>query len=151
LPARSTSGLTLATIQGGYTSGGITYAGGATIDTNGASVTIGQRLLAPIGNGVAVDSFSTLTGLVGAPYVQVVGTGSGATAQAIYDPDTNTMTGITVTNPGVGYTGTPTFQIFGGGLSGTTTVNAGIISTTTFNATTVNATTIKKQTSHVCA
>ena len=124
------TGLTLATIQGGYTSGGITYAGGATIDTNGASVTIGQRLLAPIGSGVAVDSFSTLTGLVGAPYVRVVGTGSGATAQAIYDPATGSMTGITVTNPGVGYTGTPTFQIFGGGLSGTTTVNATTFATT---------------------
>jgi fibronectin-binding autotransporter adhesin len=124
------TGLTLATIQGGYTSGGITYAGGATIDTNGASVTIGQSLLAPIGNGVAVDSFSTLTGLVGAPYVRVVGTGTGATAQAIYDPDTGSMTGITVTNPGVGYTGTPTFQIFGGGLSGTTTVNATTFATT---------------------
>jgi fibronectin-binding autotransporter adhesin len=124
------TGLSLATIQGGYTSGGITYAGGATIDTNTRSVTIGQSLLAPTGNGVAVDVFSPITGLLGAPYVLVVGSGSGATAQALYDPDTGTMTGITVTSPGVGYTDTPTFQIFGGGLSGTTTVNATTFATT---------------------
>jgi fibronectin-binding autotransporter adhesin len=124
------TGLSLATIQGGYTSGGITYAGGATIDTNTRSVTIGQSLLAPTGNGVAVDAFTPITGLLGAPYVLVVGSGSGATAQALYDPDTGTMTGITVTSPGVGYTDTPTFQIFGGGLSGTTTVNATTFATT---------------------
>jgi hypothetical protein len=93
-------GLTRANIQGRYTSGGITYAGGAVFDTNGFNVTVGQNLLAPTGNGVAVDTFTPITGLIGAPYVQVVGTGTGATAQAIFDSATGTMTGITITNAG---------------------------------------------------
>lgn len=136
------TGLTLATINGGYSSGGVTYAGGATIDTNGRNVTIGQSLLAPTGNGVAVDAFTPISDLVGAPYVLVVGSGSGATAQAIYDPSTRSMTGITVTNPGVGYAGTPTFQIFGGGLSGTNTVNATTFANTSGGLTKIGAGTL---------
>ncbi|MEI7781005.1 MAG: choice-of-anchor D domain-containing protein, partial [Planctomycetota bacterium] len=134
--------LALATISGSYSSGGVTYAGGATIDTNGVAVTIPQSLLAPSGNGVAVDSFTSITGLIGAPYVLVVGTGTGATAQAIYDSSTGSMTGITVTNPGSGYTGTPTFQIFGGGLSGTTTVNATTFANTSGGLTKINSGTL---------
>ena len=114
------NGLTRATINGAYSSGGVSYAGGATIDTNGSAVTIGQSLLAPTGDGVAVAGFTPIAGLIGAPFVQVTGGGgTGATAQAIFDPSTGTVTGITVTNPGVGYTGTPTFQLVGGGLTGT--------------------------------
>jgi fibronectin-binding autotransporter adhesin len=118
------TGLNNATVNGAYTSGGISYAGGGTIDTNGQNITIGQNLLAPTGNGVATSgTFTPITGVIGAPYVQVLGTGTGATAQAIFNASTGTVTGITVTNPGNGYTGTPTFNLFGGGLSGTTVVN----------------------------
>ncbi len=87
-------------------------------------MTVAQALLAPTGNGVAVGGFTPISGLIGAPYVQVLGTGTGATAQAIFDSATGTMTGIVVTNPGVNYTGTPTFLISGGGLSANQTVNA---------------------------
>ena len=56
------------------------------------------------------------------------GGGSGATAAATLDANGN-LTGITVTNPGTGYTGTPTIALLGGGGSGatigTTTLNGG--------------------------
>ena len=119
------TGLTRVTINGAYSSGGISYAGGGTIDTNGQNNTIGQNLLAPTGNGVATSgSFTPITGLLGAPYIQVTGGGgTGATAQAIFDPSLGTVTGITVTNPGTDYTSAPTFQLFGGGISGTTAVS----------------------------
>ena len=112
-----------ATIYGPYTSGTVSYAGGATIDTNGVAVTIPQALLAPSGNGVAVSGSFSATALTGIPFVQVTGGGgTGATAQAIFDPTTNTMTGIVITNPGNNYTSNPTFNVFGGGISGTTQI-----------------------------
>ena len=136
-------GNTRATINGGYTSGGTTYAGGATIDTNGSGITIGQNLLALSGNGVAVPgSFTPITGLIGAPFVQVLGSGSGATAQAIYDSASGAVTGITVTNPGNDYTGTPSFRIFGGGLSGTTTVTGTTVANTSGGLTKTGAGTL---------
>jgi len=126
------TGLTRATINGAYVSGGIGYAGSATIDTNGNAVTIGQSLQAPIGNGVAVGAgFTPITGLIGVPFVLVTGGGgTGATAQAMFDPGSGTVTGITVTNPGVGYSGTPTFQLVGGGLTGTTSVTGTTVANT---------------------
>jgi autotransporter-associated beta strand protein len=125
------AGLTRANVNGAYSSGGISYAGGAAIDTNGQNITIGQALLAPTGSGVATSgSFTPITGLIGAPYVLVSGTGTGATAQAIFDAGTGTVTGITVTNPGIGYSGTPTFNLTGGGLSGTTTINGTTVANT---------------------
>ena len=112
-----------ATIYGPYSSGTASYAGGATIDTNGVAVTIPQALLAPSGNGVAVSgSFAAITGLTGIPFVRVTGGGTGATAQAIFDPVTNSMTGIVITNPGSDFSSNPTFNIFGGGISGTTQI-----------------------------
>ena len=113
-----------ATVYGAYTSGAVSYAGGATIDTNGVALTVPQNLLAPSGSGVAVSStFSTITGLTGIPFVRVTGGGgSGATAQAIFDPVTNAMSGIVITNPGNDYTSNPTFNVFGGGITGTTTI-----------------------------
>jgi fibronectin-binding autotransporter adhesin len=137
------AGLNNATVNGTYTSGGITYAGGGTIDTNGQNITIGQNLLAPTGNGVATSgTFTPITGLVGAPYVQVLGTGTGATAQAIFNPSTGTVTGITVTNPGNGYTGTPTFNLFGGGLSGTTVLNGTVAANTSGGLTKIGSGTL---------
>ena len=138
------TGLTRATINGVYTSGGVSYAGGATIDTNGNAVTIGQNLLAPAGNGVAVSAdFSPITGLIGAPFVLVTGGGgTGATAQAIFDAATGTVTGITVTNPGVGYSGTLTFQMVGGGLTGTTSIAATTVANTSGGLTKTGAGTL---------
>jgi autotransporter-associated beta strand protein len=109
------------------------FTGGAVIDTNGFDDTIGAILLAPVGDGVASIAVATQgSGYIGAPYVSVSGTGTGATAIAnMVDDGTGNGTfkvaSITITNPGVNYTGTPTFTLTGGGA--TTAATAGTITT----------------------
>ncbi len=95
------------------------FTGGAVFDTNGQSETVVANLLAPTGSGVAGLAVTGGTGYVGSPVVSISGTGTGATAIANIDASGN-LTGITVTNPGVGYTGTPTFTLIGGGGTGAT-------------------------------
>jgi len=93
------------------------YSGGATIDTNGNSVSIANALNAPTGNGLsAIALTGSGAGYIGEPYVQITGGGgSGATARATIDPATGTVTGIVITNPGTGYTSAPTVSLVGGG------------------------------------
>lgn len=93
-------GLTAATV----------YPGGAVLDVSNANVTVNQPLLAPTGYGVAAIpvSFGGV-GYIGAPVVLISGgSGTGATAIATVDLETNSVTfgqvtGITVTSPGSGY------------------------------------------------
>ncbi len=94
------------------------YGGGATIDTNGYAVTIGQNLLAPSGSGVTAGGLTVSgSGYIAPPIVSIADpTGNGATAVASIDANGN-LTAITITNPGVGYT-SPTFSLIGGGGSG---------------------------------
>jgi autotransporter-associated beta strand protein len=89
------------------------YSGGATIDTDGKNITIGQDLLAPTGNGLASVALTTGgSGYFGAPIVTIKdGGGTGATAVANFDATTRTVTGITITSPGSGYTSAPTVEI----------------------------------------
>ncbi len=86
------------------------YSGGATIDTNGKNITVGQNLLAPTGSGLATVPLTSVgSGYIGAPQVSISGGGgTGATAVADYDPATGLITGVTITNPGTGYTSAPT-------------------------------------------
>jgi autotransporter-associated beta strand protein len=89
---------------------------GATINSGTQSVTVSQPLLAPTGNGVASIDISGLSNpnqtYVVPPWVYISGGGgSGATAVATLDPVTHTVNGILVTNPGSGYTSTPTVQL----------------------------------------
>ncbi len=86
------------------------YSGGATIDTNGNDITVGQNLLAPTGSGLATVPLTSVgSGYIGAPQVSISGGGgTGATAVANYDPATGLITGVTITNPGTGYTSAPT-------------------------------------------
>jgi len=86
------------------------YSGGAVIDTTNAAVTVNQPLLAPTGYGVtAIPVSNGGAGYIGAPVVMISGgSGFGATAIAMVDLDTNSVTcgqvtGITVTSPGSGY------------------------------------------------
>ena len=53
------------------------------------------------------------------------GGGSGATAAATIDANGN-LTGITITNPGVGYTSAPTLSLSGGGGVGSISRAAGL-------------------------
>ena len=104
-------------------SGVYIYTNGATIDTQGNTVTIGQSLLAPGGNtGVTGVSFSTNTtaNYVVPPNVSFsspVG-GVAATGYATINPVSGQVTGIVITSPGFGYSGDPTIALTGGGGSG---------------------------------
>src|SRR6185295_5823367 len=83
---------------------------------------------------IAVDN-TAATGYQDMPAVVITNgagdtTGYGATAVANFDYTTHTITGITLTNPGVNYTAVPTFALAGGGgtgavLTGAATLNAG--------------------------
>jgi fibronectin-binding autotransporter adhesin len=93
---------------------------GGTIDNGGNAITIGQSLLAPTGSGVSLSSSagSTLsisgTGFVGAPVVTITG-GGGSGATAVAHLSASGSLSLVITNPGIGYTSTPTFNYFGGG------------------------------------
>ena len=107
------------------------HSGGGTIDNNGIAITIGQPLVAPVGDGVTNIAVTGATGYRGAPYVQIAGGGSPttpATAVANLDPTTGEVTSVTVTNPGTGYTSAPTMTLVGGGgAAGTLTPSVGAI------------------------
>jgi autotransporter-associated beta strand protein len=96
------------------------YPEGAVFDSSGHSITVSQPLLAPTGNGVSAAGLTVSgSGFIGAPIVDITGGGGiGATANATVDSSGN-LTGIVITNPGVGYTSAPTFTLQGGGLGNT--------------------------------
>ncbi|MCF7786516.1 MAG: autotransporter-associated beta strand repeat-containing protein [Prosthecobacter sp.] len=90
------------------------YGEGGTIDNNAQSITIGQGLLVPTGNGVSSIAVTGGAGFTAAPYVAITGGGgTGATAVAVIDSSGN-LTGIIITNPGTGYTSAPTVTLTGG-------------------------------------
>ena len=82
------------------------YEGGATIDVpNGIRAKVEVPLSAPTGQGVASVAWSD-TGVhyVGAPIVEIIGDGTGASAMAVFDSEYEAVSGIMVTSPGCGYT-----------------------------------------------
>lgn len=102
----------------GLTSASV-YSGGGTVNNGGNAITIGQPLVAPVGNGVsAVGLTVSGGGYIDQPIVSISGDGVGATAVANIDAAGN-LTGITITNPGTGYTTSPTFVLSGGGVGNT--------------------------------
>lgn len=90
--------------------------GGAAFDTDGHDATVSVPLAAmPVEGGIvslAITNVNkekavvarTLTSYHSCPTILIVGDGHGATAIADYDYDTKKVTGVTVTNPGWGYT-----------------------------------------------
>lgn len=104
------------------------FGGGAIIDTSAGNVTIAQSLLAPAGGGLsAVGVTNGGAGYVTPPIVQITGgTGTGATGIAAINAQ-GRVTGITITNPGTGYTVGDALTVNlitvgsdgGGGISGT--------------------------------
>ena len=114
-------GLTAATIN----------AGGATIDTNGKTITIGQVLRAPTGSGVtSIAVTDGGSGYLCAPIVMIDGgTGTPATAVANMADDgtgqgTFRIASLTITSPGV-YTAAPTgVSLTGGGAAISATFGA---------------------------
>src|SRR5207302_503954 len=111
------AGLTRATV----------YSGGLTLDDNGASITVGQALLAPTGTGVVSIVVSGATNYVGAPYVNISGGNPTIPATAVANWDgSGTISTITMTSFGDGYTSAPTVTLLdGGGTAGTLTATLG--------------------------
>lgn len=92
------------------------YAGGATLDTTNMSCTVALPLLAPAGNGVTGIGVTPTAGYIGPPMVTIDGGGgTGATAVALFDSASGTLTGVRVTSPGFGYTSAPTVTLSHGG------------------------------------
>jgi len=92
------------------------YSGGAVIDSQGYNITVPQSLLAASGTGVAsIPVSASGSGYLAAPIVQITG-GSGSGATAIATISSGTISGITITNPGTGYSpsDTLTFTLIGG-------------------------------------
>lgn len=107
----------------GAVTGGSIYLYGAGNVINGSS-SIATPILDPVGNGItgieyAVDG----TGYIGAPVVTITGgDGTGATARASFDKATGVVSKtLIITNPGTGYSNTPSAPLIvtltGGGAS----------------------------------
>ncbi len=96
------------------------YSGGANIDDGGHNVTLDAIVQAPTGSGVSATGLTVSGGgYIGTPQVYITGGGgTGATANATIDSNGN-LTGIVITNPGIGYTSPPTFALNGGGIGNT--------------------------------
>ncbi len=105
------------------------YSGGATIDSQANSITIGQPLLVPSGGGVTSVTGGTGAGYLAPPVVSISGDGTGATAIAQIDGSGN-ITNILVSNPGVNYSSATVTLIGGGGTGGGWTANVGANATT---------------------
>ena len=101
------------------------YSDGAIIDTDGKNITIGEKLLAPTGQGVSATTIvlagpSQGSGYRGEPVITIGNTANfSATAVAnMVDDGTGNGTfkivSITVTNPGVNFTSAPALNIYGG-------------------------------------
>jgi len=106
------------------------HSGGAVIDNNGYTNTIGQALLAPTGNGVHGATITSAgAGYIAPPILLLTNapgdtTGFGATALAQIDPAAGTVTNVIITCPGENYSATPTFVLIGGGASTPATIVA---------------------------
>ncbi|BCX46156.1 auto transporter domain-containing protein [Haloferula helveola] len=97
------------------------HSGGGVISNGGNNITVGQSLLAPTGGGVSAAGLSfSGGGCIDTPVVTISGDGVGATAVAVLDGSGN-LTGITITNPGIGYT-TASVSLSGGGIGNTAAV-----------------------------
>ena len=82
------------------------YGGGAIIDTDGHDVTLAAPLAAPAAGGIAsigIDA-TKFANIVSPPMLTIAGDGFGASAVVNFDSTTRTITGVTVTSPGWGYT-----------------------------------------------
>ena len=122
------------------------YSGGFKVDTNGQSVTIAQPLTAPAGYGV-LASGSTITvasggsGYIAPPVVRFsVPAGGGVAATGLAAVDANgTVTGITITSPGSGYSQNESVTVTYN--SGTNVSGAAVTVAPSFtvNASTLNA------------
>ena len=99
--------------------------GGAIFDTNGNNVTVNQTLSAPTGAGVtSIPVTSGGTAYAAQPIIKITGDGVGASA--IANMSGGVITGITITNPGTGYT-TASVSVVESGSTAAATLGAPVI------------------------
>ncbi len=101
------------------------YEGGFAVDTSSVSgdgaVWMHISFTSPAETGrrvaaIAMPDLSSEKRLAGSPLVTITGDGVGASAFALFDDNTRTVTNIVVTSPGWGYT-SASAELSGGGLS----------------------------------
>jgi autotransporter-associated beta strand protein len=111
------------------------YAGGAIFNTSSYGVIVSQNLTSAGGttglgsvSGAAVSGGS---GYVAAPTVIISNGGTGATGYATIN-SAGSVTGVVITNPGIGYSSSaqPTFNFYGGGGSGAAVNTASFVNNT---------------------
>ena len=119
-----------ATFLGNNLDGVFVHAGGATIDSAGFNVSSVPQLQSPSGNGITSIPVATAgAGYIGRPIVRITdATGIGATAIAEWSEAAGTVTGVTITSPGSGYSA-PTVTLVGGGYTngGAATLGAAVL------------------------
>ena len=82
------------------------YSSGGTINNSGYNITIAAALLAPTGSGASSISV-TGSGYTSPPLVYISNGGGSYAAGLATINSSGSLTGVQITNAGVGYTGTP--------------------------------------------
>ena len=107
-----------------YPTAAVVFEGGFAVDTSGGNTSMAFPFVSPGAEGRRIASIalpaipSSEKLLVGSPVVAISGDGEGASAFALFDDTTRTVTNIVVTSHGWGYTAA-TATLSGGGLAGT--------------------------------
>ena len=103
------------------------YDGGLSIDTDGNNRLVNEPLCAPSGNGVTAipSGWWSVTNYVGSPYVEIIGSGTGAAAYADFDSARGEVTAIRVVSPGCGYGNDTKAVLYWGTLALTNAVSVG--------------------------
>ena len=90
------------------------YGKGGAIDTHGCdNINVDAPIMAAHGGGVESVPWTPRTNCQYPPLVRIIGDGYGASALAEFDSRSGTVTGVTVTSPGCGYTYAKAEFIFG--------------------------------------
>jgi fibronectin-binding autotransporter adhesin len=105
------------------------YSGGVTF-SNDLNIGAVAQLKAPTDSSItSIPLTSGGSGYIGRPIVQITdGSGVGATAIAEWDQNLGTVTGITITAPGSGYS-SPTVTLVGGGATTPATLGTPVLGT----------------------
>ncbi len=121
-----------ATFLGNNIDGAFVHSGGATIDSAGFNVSTVPQLAAPTGNGItSIPVNTTGIGYIGRPIVRIAdASGIGATAIADWSETNGTVTNITITCRGSGYSA-PTVTLVGGGYTNMATLGAPVLGAVT--------------------
>ena len=123
---------TIAGFLGAGLDGVFVHSGGVTFDTKGFDVGATPTIAAPTGSGITSIPVTTPgAGYIGRPIVKISDpSGMGASAVAEWSEAAGTVTGITITCPGSGYS-SPSLTLVGGGYTNIATLGAPVLGAVT--------------------